>query len=584
MATSLFDKQLDSQILRARTRAASGGGPLARLKALRRLPQDLAWARIAYALKAPLLALAPPGSLTGSRAGQGLLVVPSDPWPGDATRGAALLEGRFCFAGLSLDDPDPLWLPHQADNAWLRGLHDFSWLSDLRALGGDTARRGARDLTESWLAARCYRHPVAREPMVLSRRITHWLQLHDFFIAPADPVLRQKVLTSLAQQAALLARLLPAGLCGSELIAAIRGLVTAGCCLPAGEAWLEKGLALLEKALQDQVLGDGGQAERSPGALFSVLRDLVGLRALLMARKIDPPAILADAVGAMGPCLRLFQHGDGDLALFNGTRLGQVLELEMLLQRCPGPKRPIMSAPDCGFQRLQAGRSLLIVDAGTPPPAGLDTHSHAGPLAFEFSVGRERLVVNCGARPWDPDWSAALRATAAHSTVTIDDTNAAELLPQGGLGRRPTQVRCRREEQDGCGLLDLSHDGYDRPFGLIHHRRLYLAAGGDDLRGEDRLAYSRGSAPPRPFKLRFHLHPEVRVSLATGGEQVIITTRKSGAWILRANGAVFGLEPSVYLGAEGEIRRAQQVVLSGETQESVTTIKWALRREATRAG
>ena len=54
---------------------------------------------------------------------------------------------------------------------------------------------------------------------------------------------------------------------------------------------------------------------------------------------------------------------------------------------------------DGGFQRLQAGRSVLIVDCGAPPPPGVDRYAHAGTLSMELSVGRDRMIVNCGAFP-----------------------------------------------------------------------------------------------------------------------------------------------------------------------------------------
>ena len=43
-----------------------------------------------------------------------------------------------------------------------------------------------------------------------------------------------------------------------------------------------------------------------------------------------------------------------------------------------------------------------------------------------FSRAQDRIVVNCGAAGLPHQaWNAALRATAAHSTVTLADTSSA---------------------------------------------------------------------------------------------------------------------------------------------------------------
>ena len=145
----------------------------------------------------------------------------------------------------------------------------------------------------------------------------------------------------------------------------------------------------------------------------------------------------------------------------------------------------------------------------------------------------------------DPVWREMLRATAAHSTLTVDDVHSSELVPGGGLGRRrAVNVRAGRREDAGHMLVEASHDGYRDFNGLIHHRRLYLAADGDDFRGEDRLTGPGGHA----FAARFHLHPDVQVSLIQGGE----------AALLRPAGGALAIEESVYFGAASRRRRSRR--------------------------
>jgi uncharacterized heparinase superfamily protein len=194
-----------------------------------------------------------------------------------------------------------------------------------------------------------------------------------------------------------------------------------------------------------------------------------------------------------------------------------------------------------------------------------------------MSVGRERLIVNCGSAPAaGTEWQGVLRATAAHSTLVLADTNSSELRAQG-LGRRPEQVVADRHEAGGAHWLDVSHDGWRRGFGVTHHRRLYLAESGDDVRGEDVLegqAVDEGRLPG--FAVRFHLHPAVQTSLQPERNGVLLRLPSGAGWSLRAEGAALTLEESIYFGL-GEPKRTEQVVLTGRFDAPVP-IKWAITR------
>lgn len=577
------------QPARQRRAVRPNPGLVDHLSALHAMPRGLLLGRLAYRLRQPLLSLPfYTALLPGCRAAQPL-ALPPDPWPGDAPQGAALVEGRFRFAGQTLVNPKPVWRPRAASPEWLAEMHGFAWLRDLRACNGDSARRLARSLTAEWIETygRRWSEP-AWDPLVVGRRLSHWLGQYDFFASSAEVDFRQALLDSAARQAAHLARVLPAGLAGADLILALRGLAIAGACLPGGGRWLRGALGLLADELPQQILADGGHCERSPARHLGVLRDLVDVKSTLHAAGVEPPAELQVAIESMGPTLRLFQHGDGGLALFNGSKAEEGFKVDMVLRRADARRRPRLSAPQSGFQRVQAGRTLLLVDAGVPAPPGLDRCAHAGTLSMELSVGRERLVVNCGAPgpgAAGAAWRQAVRATAAHSTLTLAETNSAALATRGrllgpGLLQRPENVHCRREEQEGATLLEMQHDGYRLPYGAVHHRRLYLAEGGDDLRAEDRIELiepSRG-AVGLGFAIRFHLHPQVQAASLQGGG-VLLRLPKGGGWRLRAAGAdELTLEESIYFG-DGEPRRTLQLVLHGRVGEEGARVKWAIQRE-----
>jgi uncharacterized heparinase superfamily protein len=185
------------------------------------------------------------------------------------------------------------------------------------------------------------------------------------------------------------------------------------------------------------------------------------------------------------------------------------------------------------------------------------------------------MIVNCGAyRGPNRYWSRVARASAAHSALVVADTNSAEIREDGAIGRSPARVTREHAEHEGRQWVSATHDGYRTRFGLIHTRQIFLAADGEDLRGEDQLAGRPGAA----FAVRFHLHPAVEAALVDNGRTAVLRLPSGMEWRLRAAGAEMSLGESIYLGS-GEVRRTQQVVLSGTAAPGGSTVRWALRRE-----
>jgi uncharacterized heparinase superfamily protein len=552
------------------------------LRAALRLPASMLWSQAWYDLRKPLFASRLYRLLQPTRVGSGPAPVPAaDSWPGDAARGAAIGQGIFALGGQTIRDPAPLWEPVGASPSWLEELHGFEWLRDLRAASGDAGRRTGRELVGRWVENCRDWEALAWRPDLIGRRLMAWLSHYEFLAVGGDALFRGRFMLSVARQASHLSRVLPAGLGGSRLLVAIGGLIHAGLAVPRGGGFVQRGNRLLERELQRQFLPDGGHLERSPSIQYAMLRLLAGLRAALAGTEQPLPAGLDEAIKGVGQMLRLFQHGDGGLALFNDSNAEEDWLVDMALARAipsyaGNRSAALKEAPDSGFERLLANRTLVLVDSGAPAPAGYDRHAHAGTLSFEMSVGRERLIVNCGAHRGRGDWWQAQRSTAAHSTLVVDDTNSSVFSPDSGLVRGPRMVTCKRDEAEGNAWLDMSHDGYQATFDLIHRRRLFLAAGGDDLRGEDRLV---GSGK-RPFAIRFHLHPDVTASLAQNGQAVLLRLPSGAGWRLRATGAPVSLADGVYLGRRDEIRRTQQVVISSEKGEGDAVVKWAIARES----
>jgi uncharacterized heparinase superfamily protein len=132
-----------------------------------------------------------------------LVVIPPDPWSGLAPMGREIVQERFRFFGQEFVARAHRWHPDDAGPDWLTSLHSFEWLRDLRAMGGDQARRTARVLVKDWLQHYKRWDPLAWRPDIVGARLASWIGLHDFFLSSADDGYRSAVFDSIQSNRAI---------------------------------------------------------------------------------------------------------------------------------------------------------------------------------------------------------------------------------------------------------------------------------------------------------------------------------------------------------------------------------------------
>jgi uncharacterized heparinase superfamily protein len=184
----------------------------------------------------------------------------------------------------------------------------------------------------------------------------------------------------------------------------------------------------------------------------------------------------------------------------------------------------------------------------------------------------DRLITQTG---WRRSSTApsGLRLADGGSTVTLAGRSPGRLLAGlrgAGLGPRlvngASSIQVNGTETEDGAWLELEHDGWIRTTGLRHARRLFVNHHLAELRGEDAFlrAGTRPARHPIPYVIRFHLSPDVRVSLARDERSVLIRGPSDRGWWLRNDAAQVALEPSTVCMADGGARRTTQIILRGE--------------------
>jgi uncharacterized heparinase superfamily protein len=516
-----------------------------------------------------------------------LLAVPKDPVAGDKAAGESILKGHFLRRGQSFEadglDPADPGLPADLSDY----LQSFEWLRDLAAAATrERASKLAEKLTQKWLAAHAeaIAEPAWR-PDLWGRRILFWTAYAPYILSSRDSAYRAVLLNTLSRGARHLDKTAERARPGLARVTAWAGVVGAALVVQGGPARLGRGEAGLLRALAGSLHDDGGLVSRSPFEQLMLVELLAQLRAAYYAGDREMPEALAEsASGAVGALLGILL-GDEALSSWQGGNMVSKRRIAAAVEGSGVRVRPLRQPRGWGYQRLEAKSTIALFDAAPPPPTRAFAGGCASTLGFELSEGASRLVVNCGGPGSASDalpaeLVRALRSSAAHSTLTLGDRNSTAVHEDGSLGKGVAQVELARDETAGIVMVEASHDGYVRRFGLVHQRQLTLAADGRELRGQDLLTLQgrRRRAEPIPYAVRFHLHPDVEAATTADGQGALLRVRGRTVWQFRSRGGRLAIEDSLWIDGDAALRETSQLVIGGDSPPDGTAIAWIFRR------
>ncbi len=516
-----------------------------------------------------------------------LLVAPTDPIKGDPERGQSIMDGRCARFGHSTPTENCDFGESSASEPFKAYMQSFDWLRDLAALGDRTKVAPVVEyLVRQWITR--YSEKVsdtAWRPDLWGKRILNWATHAPLILGSADLVYRSSVLNAMARGARHLDRVADRAPLGVARVTAWTGVVAAGLLMPGGDPRRIVGESGLERAINAAFLADGGSACRSPQNLMAMISALSMLEVIYEARKMAFPALIDDCVSRAVPALLSVVMGDGGLSSWQGGAAISAKDVDGVVAASAVRARPLRQARDWGYQRISAGATTLVIDAAPPPVSRVTTSGCASTLAIEVSDGRDRLIVNCGGARLAGDHIPAslavgLRTTAAHSTLTLADTNSTAVHADGQLGKGVEQIELDRQETGEFSRIVASHDGYEKRIGLVHKRSIAVSTDGREIRCDDTLIPGNTRRKPTQsnFAIRFHLGAAVEASATADGFGALIRIDEGPLWQFKATGGVVTIDESLWVDGDGGLYNTQQLVVSGEAPPGGASISWVLRR------
>ncbi len=532
-----------------------------------------------------------------------LLATVKCPLQGDRAAGVALRAGHFLVHGVKAPIAQMDFSPSaRLTPPFERMIHGFAWLGDLAASAPrEQCAPTAERIVSAWLAqngpnAKGGNRAAGKGPAWnvehAGNRLLNWLVYAPLILSGQKEQLRGEVLAVAARTARWLDRNVTRADDGLGEVTGWCAITAAGLLLPEGKPRRLFGEAGLVRALGELVADDGGVLSRSPIAQMEAIALLVKLAACYRAAERDPPRAIDAMLHLLVPPLLALMHGDGGLGSWQGAGAVRVDRVAALIEASGVRTRPLKDIRQWGYQRLTGGKTILQVDAAPPPRARHARSGCASTLAFEMSCEGRRIIVNCGGAAFAGGQvpvriEQGLRATAAHSTLALDNANSTAVLIGGKLGKGVEEVEVDRrllELANGkASRLEASHDGYAARYGLVHRRILILRDDGSELRGEDLLVPAgKGKRGKIDFAIRFHIGLGIELGLSDDKKGAGLALPDGTYWQFRiastsAEGEL-GIEESLWVDGQGRPQPIQQLVLQGMTSRGGGSFSWLLKK------
>ena len=475
-----------------------------------------------------------------------------------------------------------LWKITNLENDKTKKLHDFGWLP---ALNIKTEKELGCLIVDQWINNFSNYNEKYWTFDVITMRLINWISSYDIIFKNSDLIFRSKVINNIVKQAKHLFKNINLINTGIDKIKSLAALILVGNSFEQYEEYTQFGLKNLEDELSDFINKDGFVKTKNPEDLFWTLYFLVLIKEWLILSRKQTPAFINIYINSLGISFKFLRFSNGDLPLFNGAnQINTERFYEYLESR--GYEFENMENIFCGYAKIKSKKIEIFMDANNPSSMLHSRNYQAGPLSFELSSNGEKFICNSGsAKNLGEELSYLSSSTAAHSTITINDTSSC-IFQKNKMIRKyfgnsliEKHDIFKKEFKNDKEFIrcTIGHNGYEKRFKLLHERQITLFKNKSHVEGIDNLKCKNLENKNLTYSVRFHIHPDIRIT-KTMGNDILLSSNNGEGWIFRSPQIPTKIEKNLYFGNPNNIKESSFILLEGNIENENTNIIWHLEK------
>ena len=209
----------------------------------------------------------------------------------------------------------------------------------------------------------------------------------------------------------------------------------------------------------------------------------------------------------------------------------------------------------------------------------------SGPLSFEYFLDGIKVITNSGfGYQISKKIELLSRLTACQSTLSINDTSitkfekneiTSKIFGNSILNSFKSFDFSSKNEGEFIGF-SASNNGYEKKFGCVHKREIYIDKKNNFLKGTDHILKAKDGYPIR-YTFRFHINPDLSVVKTMSGNSALIQVSKNKSLIFTINDENIDIEKSIFLG-EKKIIDSACITVSGNLVNKNKIFNWEIKK------
>ena len=420
------------------------------------------------------------------------------------------------------------------------------------------------------------------ETSTLSARVISWILNIDIILNNSTFDFRKAFLDCIISQTNHLKKNIRFEKNLNKKIEILTAIILTGLVFKEYEENYDIGIKELETIVKVFFDNNGFPLSRNPYDLVFFSKYFIFCREIIKDSQRYIPEFLEDVIERNLNCIHFIKTPENQLPLFNGSTSVNLNQIKKYLDDF---KPSLKNNSVGGLFKIKHKSHFLIVDIDKPPLKKFSKSYQSGPLSFEYFLDGIKIITNSGfGYHISRKVELLSRLTACQSTLTVNDTSITKFEKNEMISKifgnsiqdnfKFFDVSYKNENHlIGCSA---SNNGYEKKFGCIHKREIYLDKENNYLKGIDHIFKAKDGYPIR-YAFRFHINPELNVVKTMSGNSALIQISKNKSLIFTINGENLDLEKSIFLGGK-KIIDSTCITISGNLVNKNKIFNWEIKK------